>query len=149
MNNSSETPTPLNYHDLDTAFFSGLPRKILLLEDNPDVSAPLIEYLEEQAFSVSVASNGVEGLKKVMAVDFDVILCDMLMPHLPGDMFYKAVERTKPHLCRRFIFMTAHKEDPRWSSFVSGIGGVMLEKPFQLKQLQERIEEILRRGAGG
>jgi len=81
---------------------------VLLLEDDP-VSANLLKsFLEERNFRVTHVTGGAEGVQKVMAVDFDVILCDMVMPAFPGDMFYRAVERTRPHLCRRFIFMRVY-----------------------------------------
>src|SRR5438034_11627317 len=81
-------------------------KKILLLEDDREFATMLRVYLEDEAFKVTEVENGVEGLRKVMATDFDIILCDMLMPNLAGDMFYMAVERTKPQLAKRFIFMT-------------------------------------------
>ena len=63
----------------------------------------LKEALEIQGYVVTVASNGAEGLKKILATDFSIILCDTVMPNFPGDMFYLAVERVRPRLCQRFV----------------------------------------------
>ncbi len=93
------------------------------------------------------AKSGVEGLKKIMADDFDLVICDMVMPSLPGDMFYLAVERTKPRLCRRFIFITGHKGDPKIDAFIRRVGGLMLWKPFQMHELQRAIQSVLRKAA--
>src|SRR5436190_20301709 len=71
-------------------------KKILLLEDDPDLSSHLKMFLESAGFEVSTAKDGVDGLRQAMVTDFDVILCDMMMPNLPGNMFYIAVERAKP-----------------------------------------------------
>jgi len=120
---------------------------VLLLEDDP-VSANLLKsFLEERDFRVTHVTSGAEGVQKVMAVDFDVILCDMVMPAFPGDMFYRAVERTRPHLCRRFIFMTGHAGNARIDAFIRSVRGFMLWKPFQLHEVLDAIKTVLRKAA--
>src|SRR5882762_9319653 len=96
-------------------------KRILLVEDDSDLSILLKDYLEAYFYRVTAAANGVEALKAVMDSDYDVIICDMVMPKMPGDMFYYAVQRTKPHLCERFIFVTAHGESPRVQEFLNQV----------------------------
>src|SRR5437870_13358165 len=116
---------------------------VLLLEDDP-VSANLLKsFLEERNFRVTHVTGGAEGVQKVMALDFDVILCDMVMPAFPGDMFYRAVERVKRELCKRFIFMSGHRADPKWDGFVRQIGGLILWKPFQMHELVSSLQKEL------
>src|SRR5947209_15354865 len=79
------------------------PQKILLLEDDKKFNATVKEYLQSHSYDVVSVENGAEGVRKVLADDFAVILCDMMMPTLSGPMFYRAIERAKPHLCNRFI----------------------------------------------
>lgn len=118
-------------------------KKVLLLEDDEQMAQILKEILEAQAYQVVAVQSGVEGLKEVMASDFDVILCDMLMPTVPGDMFYLAVERTKPHLCKRFIFITGHRGDTKVDEFIRKVRGVMLWKPFPMSTLLETMQTVL------
>jgi len=118
-------------------------RTILLLDDESQVAAVLKDYLESRSFHVTTAKDGVEGLKKIMASNFDVILCDLMMPNLPGDMFYLAVQRTKPQLCKKFIFMTGYPSDPKWQAFISRVKGVVLAKPFEFQLLLESITRVL------
>ena len=106
----------------------------------------LKDHLGSQGYLVTYVTSGVEGLKLVMMGEFDIILCDMMMPNLSGDMFYLAVERTKPHLCKRFIFMTGHKGDPKIDAFIRKVRGLMLWKPFELHDLQAAITAILKKG---
>jgi len=120
-------------------------RKILVLDDDKDFIIVLREFLMEQHFEVIAVENGVEGVKQVMATDFDIILCDMAMPKLSGDMFYMAVERTKPHLCKRFIFMTGHSGDAKIGDFIRRVKGLMLWKPFELYMLNEAIRSVLKK----
>lgn len=60
-------------------------------------------------------------------------------------MFYKAVERTKPHLCQRFVFMTGHQADKDVNDFIRSIRGLVLWKPFEMHQLTEAIGIILKK----
>ena len=119
-------------------------RKILLVEDDRDLSAILSEYLGSQFYEVTVVDNGAEGLRAVLASDFGVILCDMVMPTMAGDVFYEAVRRCKPALCDRFLFLTAHGRNPRVSDFLAQHSGRVLHKPFHLDDLLDAMLEVLK-----
>jgi len=117
-------------------------KRILLLEDDEDFRNIIKEFLESRFYDVVTVRNGVEGVREIMASDFEVILCDMMMPTLPGDMFYLAVERMRPHLCARFIFMTGYKGDGKIADFVKKVNGTILNKPFLVDDLLEMIAFI-------
>src|ERR1700722_18930367 len=108
MPDSSNT---FNSQDLDI-------KSILLLDDDIELADTLKLLLESRNFLVTTVKNGVEGLHEVMSMDFDIVMCDMIMPTMPGDMFYLAVQRTKPHLCNRFIFITGHSGNPKIDDFL-------------------------------
>ncbi|HYE30633.1 MAG TPA: response regulator [Methylomirabilota bacterium] len=136
-------PGPEKVHEVPDDLLGPKIRNLLMLEDDVDTACLLKEYLETANFKVTIVPSGVEGLKHIMATSFDAILCDMLMPNLPGDMFYLAVQRIKPELCKRFIFMTGHSADPKWDAFVRKVGGVMLFKPFEMQMLTAAIERTI------
>ena len=120
-------------------------RSILLLEDDDQFASILQEFLELYSCKVTRVKDGVEGLRRIVTADFDLILCDMVMPTFPGDKFYIAVERVKPMLCKRFIFMTGHKADPKWDSFIRSVRGLILWKPFQMHDLLIAMRTVFRR----
>lgn len=120
-------------------------KNILLLEDDPDLASHLEMFLQTAGFNVAKAKDGVDGLRQAMVTDFDVIICDMMMPNLPGNMFYIAVERAKEHLAKRFIFITGHQGDAKIAAFLKQIRGLCLFKPFQMHQLLETIEVVLKK----
>ncbi len=60
-------------------------------------------------------------------------------------MFYVAVERTKPALAKRFVFITGHQTDAKIAAFLKQIRGLCLFKPFQMQQLLETIEVVLKK----
>jgi len=121
----------------DTLALAG--NKVLLLEDDTAFKDIMTDFLKESGFDVVGVLNGVEGVHQVLASDFEVILCDMMMPTLPGDMFYRAVERMRPHLCERFIFMTGHRGNVKVNEFIKSVGGTVLTKPFHVDDLLEMI----------
>jgi CheY-like chemotaxis protein len=96
--------------------------------------------LQDHGYEVDLVADGVQGIKRIMVSDYSVILCDMVMPHLAGDMFYLAVERVKPYLCKRFIFMTGHQGDRKVDDFIRKVRGLLIWKPFQTHVLMETIQ---------
>ena len=119
-----------------------------MLEDDVALAELLKAGLEMLRFKVTQVTNGAEGVKRIIASDYDVILCDMVMPGFPGDMFYRAVERVRPELCKRFLFMTGHAGNVEIDAFIRSIHGLVIWKPFQIHELQAAIEVVLR-GAHG
>lgn len=119
-------------------------KTILLVEDDAQFSQILKEYLESFDYSVTVACDGVQGMKRIMEKDFDLIICDLLMPNLPGDMFYIGVERVKPQLAKRFIFITGHQNNPKIAEFVKKVRALTLFKPFEMHVLIETIGAALK-----
>ena len=110
-------------------------KRILLLEDDVQLSEIIRDFLILYGYDVVSVYNGVEGVREIIAGDFEVIVCDMMMPKLAGDMFYLAVERMRPHLCGRFIFITGQHGNPKVIEFINKVGGIMLAKPFPLNDL--------------
>lgn len=119
-------------------------KSCLLLEDEGALTDVLKIHLEMNAWEVTAVSNGLDGLKHVMDRDFDIIVCDMMMEKLAGDMFYRAVERAKPHLCKRFVFMTGYKGNKKIEEFIRNVNGLMLWKPFEAYELLDTMTAVLR-----
>ena len=117
-------------------------KRILLLEDDDQFNQIIKEFLESNFYDVVAVRNGVEGVREVMKSDFEAIVCDMMMPALPGDMFYLAVERLRPHLCSRFVFITGLRGNPKITDFIKKVNGTMLSKPFHVDDLLEVIAFI-------
>jgi len=120
-------------------------KSILLLDDDVDLADALKGLLESHNFVVTTASNGADGLREAMAIDFDVVICDLLMPGMPGDMFYLAVKTVKPVLADRFIFITGHRGNPKVDEFLATTDAVVIYKPVLADELVRMISFILQR----
>ncbi len=116
--------------------------RVLLIEDDPAFNDVTRDYLVECGYTVVAVQSGAEGIREVLAGDFSLIFCDMAMPKMPGDMFYRAIERIRPQLCGRFVFMTGYRDDERTGEFIKQVGAYVLRKPFPLKHLVDSIAFI-------
>lgn len=117
-------------------------KTVLVVEDDVAFAGTLKDALENFNYRVTVVTNGAEGVQQILAADFDAIVCDMVMPHFPGDMFYLAVQRSRPHLCQRFIFITGNRDNPKIIQFIKQSGCAALWKPFEMRQLFDALEFV-------
>ena len=118
-------------------------RRVLVVDDDEVLSLIFQQLLEAYDYEVITAANGALALKQILTQDVDAILCDLRMPELEGDLFYSTVERMKPHLCRRFIFITGAAEDPKYRTFLSQVKSPVLRKPVVSANLLEELRRLL------
>ncbi|MDP9291592.1 MAG: response regulator [Verrucomicrobiota bacterium] len=119
--------------------------RVLLLDDDALLADSLRHLLDERNYLVTCVSNGVEGIREIMEADFDVIVCDLLMPKMSGDVFFNAVEHAKPHLASRFIFITGHAGDIGVDRFLRETKAAVLYKPLRADELARTIESVRRK----
>ena len=143
----SPAPDPVKVVTIDTdieAVRRGAPPlRVLLLEDRNDFRGVLRDYLVSCSYKVKSVSSGIEGLREIMKTRFDLILCDMMMPRMGGEMFYWAVTRVRPATRECFIFFTGHKNNPAIEFFFRRINARVLYKPFKLAVLDSAIRDII------
>ncbi len=121
-------------------------RKILLLEDDPNLGLILQEHLEMNGFGTVLCVNGELGLAAFRKGKFDLCLVDVMMPRKDGFSFardVRAIDGATP-----IIFLTARamKED-RIEGLKIGADDY-LTKPFSMEELLLRIRAVLRRTGG-
>jgi DNA-binding NtrC family response regulator len=137
MSALSETETSSDSQELEI-------KNLLLVDDDEELAITLKQLLESHNFIVTTASNGADALREVMAFDFDVIVCDMLMPKMPGDMFYLAVQKTKPQMSSRFLFVTGHADNPKVDGFLRSIDANVVFKPVLTDELVRMISLVMK-----
>jgi DNA-binding response OmpR family regulator len=119
---------------------------ILLVEDDPNLSFVLQDYLEMLNFKIILGKDGEEGLDKFKKNKVTLCLLDVMLPKMDG--FALAEEIRKIDQTVPFIFLTAKtlKED-RIKGFRLGCDDY-ITKPFSTEELSLRIQAILKRCAG-
>jgi CheY-like chemotaxis protein len=144
MNASARTSAAVSGRNLSPPRSQGAPRHrtILIVEDEPAYAEMLRHLLESIPCRCETARNGAEAIKCILSQEFDFILCDMVMPEFPGQMFYRAIQQVRPNLCPRVIFMTGHREDHEIVQFIRSVKGRLLWKPFEFAALLEAMMAI-------
>jgi len=121
-------------------------RHILIVDDNEQLAQSYKELLEAGDYSVSTAPNGVIALKHVLNDPIDAVICDLKMPQLDGDKFYVTVERVKPDLLRRFIFITGESNADKFQDFLRKVESPVFTKPVPTEKLVKTLESFWARG---
>ncbi|HYM60762.1 MAG TPA: heavy metal response regulator transcription factor [Thermoanaerobaculia bacterium] len=117
--------------------------RILIVEDQPKAAAYLRQGLTEAGFVVDVARDGEEGLTAARLEDYDLILCDVMLPRRDG--FSVVAELRRAGRQAPVLFLTARDE---LESRVRGLdvgGDDYLVKPFAFAELLARVRALLRR----
>jgi DNA-binding response OmpR family regulator len=118
------------------------PKKVLIVDDDPDVRALVRAGLESRDVTVLEASNGYEGLAAVGASKPDLILSDILMPVMDG---LTMCQRLRQKSTVPFLFLSSRDEERH---IIEGLGlgaDGYLTKPFRVGELIARVEALLRR----
>jgi len=115
-------------------------KKILLIEDNPDVRENTQEILELSGYKVITASNGREGASIAQSELPDLIICDIMMPELDGYGVLHLLGHSPETATIPFIFLTAkaEKSDMRKGMLLGADD--YLTKPFDDVELLQAVE---------
>ena len=118
-------------------------RHVLVVDDDIELALTYQALLQAHGYRVSTAADGAQGLKLVLNGDVDAILCDLQMPELTGDLFYAEVGRARPHLLRRFIFITGNADHPIYETFLKNVKAPVLCKPISIDHLLGKLKTVL------
>jgi two-component system, OmpR family, alkaline phosphatase synthesis response regulator PhoP len=117
--------------------------KVLIIEDEPMLQDAYRHVLTYKGYAVSSASDGIEGLAMLAKHKPDVILLDVLMPHLDGRDFLKQadIKRTHP---KTSVIACSNLSDQKTADFMleHGADKVVLKSDLSPTQLVELIEEM-------
>jgi two-component system, OmpR family, response regulator QseB len=119
--------------------------KILLIEDDDRIARPLAKDLRHQYHTIDVARDGQEGLNFATATDYDLILLDIMLPHIDG---ITLCQRLRANGCQSLILMLTARDTT--SDKIIGLDAGAddyLVKPFALEELAAHIRALARRTA--
>jgi len=118
-------------------------KAILVVDDDKQLASALQWILADQNFLVDVAFDGKEALLKLSVNQYDLVICDLIMPGVRGDEFYLKARDARPDLADRFIFITGFGTDPRIHAFLARHEVKYLLKPFPVEGLIRCVKEAL------
>lgn len=120
--------------------------RLLIVDDDTELSQMLSEYLQAEDFAIECAFDGASGVRQALASDYDAVILDVMMPELDG---FEVLRRIRSHSDVPVIMLTAKGDD------VDRIVGLeigaddYLPKPFNPRELLARLRAVLRRSRAG
>jgi DNA-binding response OmpR family regulator len=121
-------------------------KKLLVVDDNPDVIFSIKNGMEEykKEYTIIGAESGKKCLELLETDAPDLILLDIMMPELSGWKTFDLIKENTSWKNIPIVFLTA-----RTDNVAKNAGGFLgedyIEKPFEIKELKERIDKILKK----
>ncbi|HXY26241.1 MAG TPA: response regulator [Candidatus Acidoferrum sp.] len=117
--------------------------RVLVVEDEPTVARLIADVLEDEGMHVTVLLDGREALECAKRESYDLVICDMKMPGLDGQHFYKSLERDGNPLRERFLFVTGDIIGMQTREFLERHQLPHVAKPFRIEELTEKVRAVL------
>ena len=119
--------------------------RILVVDDEPDITALVAYHLAKSGYRVSTASNGTEALKAAAEQRPDVVVLDLMLPGLSGLDVLQALRKQEETRDVGVILLTARREEADRIRGLALGADDYLTKPFSPQELSLRVAAILRR----
>lgn len=116
--------------------------KILLVDDDEELTDLVMEYLIVEGFEVSAVHDGESGLKGALSGDFDLMILDVMLPKMGG---FDVLRRLREMSNLPVLMLTARGEDMERIVGLEIGADDYLPKPFNPRELVARLSAILRR----
>jgi nitrogen-specific signal transduction histidine kinase/CheY-like chemotaxis protein len=132
-------------HNGETHLSENTEQRVLVIDDEP-----MIGRLVEAALEGHVVETTVEpvvALGRVADRSYDLVLCDLKMPHMSGIEFYAELIKRRPDLKQSFVLMTGAAADQELDRFIAGNAISILRKPFMMKELRQYVAQHARNKA--
>jgi len=114
-------------------------KPVLIVEDDRDIREPMRELLQEEGFSVEVASTGTEALQMIQkSLAPGIILCDLMMPHMNGIEFVENLRAQDQAAAKRVVILSAANH-AKTAAEKLGVG--FLRKPIDLEDLLKMVQQ--------
>ncbi|MFJ7786855.1 response regulator transcription factor [Streptomyces albidoflavus] len=121
----------------------GEPVRILVVDDEPDITDVLATALAGEGWNVRTAADGATALATAGVFRPDAVILDRMLPDLEGLQVLRSLRRTAPDIC--VLFLTARDDvEDRIAGITAG-GDDYVTKPYSLEEVLARLRGLLRR----
>jgi CheY-like chemotaxis protein len=119
----------------------------VLIIDDEEMMCSMLEATLAEAFEVTACLDAHHALEKLYQEDFDVVLCDLMMPVVSGMELYRQLSQNRPSVARRFIFMTGGTFTENARQFLAEPARRFVTKPFRIDELTRELNAVVRESA--
>lgn len=120
-------------------------RRILVVDDEPAVAHLIADALEQQGYAVRVHTDSRRAMAEAFEHPFQLAICDIRMPELDGQAFYRALREHQSPLARRLLFTTGDTLARETAKFLEQVGLPYLAKPFRVEELRAVVRDLLQK----
>lgn len=124
------------------------PSRILVVEDEPTVARLIVDVLQEEGHFATASFDSREGLDLLSKNSYDLVICDLRMPDVDGQLFFHTLKEAKSPLQRRMLFITGDTLSPSNLEFIESNRLPYLAKPFSVEELKGAVLQQLRANHG-
>lgn len=121
------------------------PKRLLVVDDEPDVAGTLADMLAREGHEVEVARSRRDALDRLRAGAYDLIVSDLRMPELDGPSLYRELEQTRPELLGRTLFFTGDTLAPDIAAFLARTGVPSVSEPITWEEMRHVLRRALTR----
>jgi PAS domain S-box-containing protein len=132
-------PAQVIHDDPDPRARTSSGMRVLIVDDEPLIREMVCDALSQH--EVTAVSNGREALAEILDKDWDLVLCDMILPELSGLDLYRELEQRRPAVLDKLVFMTGGEFSRQGPRLPNGARVRRLEKPFSIKTLRELVRD--------
>jgi DNA-binding response OmpR family regulator len=118
-------------------------KKILIVDDEPNIVISLEFLMKKEGFEVAVAGDGEEALAKVAAFGPDLLLLDVMMPKKSGFEVCEALRADPARAGLLIVMLTAKGRDTEVAKGIALGADAYVTKPFSTKELVAKVKEML------
>ena len=134
---------PASLHEAQSACRAPAARRILVVEDDPDICHLLEIHLKDSAYQVDIVNNGIDGFNRASNYSYQLIVLDLMLPGLDGLEICRNL-RSQSNSTPILMLTAKSSELERVLGLELGADDY-LTKPFSILELQARVKAILRR----
>jgi signal transduction histidine kinase/ActR/RegA family two-component response regulator len=117
--------------------------RLLVVEDDENVRAMVLRVLQQVGYQVEISVDGLSAQEKLTAAEYDLVICDVRMPGMSGIDLYKRLSAEGSQATNRFLFITGDTVSEDTKGFLESNRIAYLEKPFEIEELLEAIQQEL------
>src|SRR5881398_2492795 len=121
------------------------PHRILVVDDEPDITALVADHLAKEGYRVTTAGTGADALRSAREERPDLVVLDLMLPGHSGFEVLAELRRRDETHDVGVLLLTARKEEPDRIKGLSLGADDYLAKPFSPKELVLRVSAVLRR----
>jgi DNA-binding response OmpR family regulator len=119
-------------------------KRVLIVDDEPNIIVPLQFLMEQNGYQVSVAVNGEEAMESVASTPPDLVLLDIMLPGVDGYQVCQNIRENPDWHHMKIVFISAMGRDMDIAKGMALEADAYITKPFAIADVVEKVNSLLK-----